>query len=110
MPTSDRFFEGARMNVRLMMIAVGIFAVAGLLGLGPATNPSATRSAATKPTTNPDIPELTERQRSLLLQLADAEANIQAINIALRRTGYKVGQAYDRINSNLKGNELMDRK
>jgi hypothetical protein len=52
---------------------------------------------------------LTERQQSLLLQLADAEANIKALNVALVRTGYKVGLAYERIDSELKGNELMDR-
>src|SRR5450432_4244127 len=55
-------------------------------------------------------PELTSRQQNLLLQLSDAEANIQAINKALKRTGYKVGVEYDRIDSNSKGNELMDRK
>jgi len=57
-----------------------------------------------------DAPDLTPRQQDLLLQLSDAEANIQAINKALKVTGYSVGQAYDRIDSNLKGNELMNRQ
>jgi hypothetical protein len=57
----------------------------------------------------PEDEVLTERQNSLLLQLSDAEANIKALNLALVRTGYKVGLAYDRIDSNEKGNELMDR-
>jgi len=75
---------------------IGIVAVAMSLGAAPATNPDATG--------------LTPRQQNLLLQLSDAEANIQAINKALRLTGYEVGRAYDRIDSNLKGNEMMDRK
>src|SRR5438477_262528 len=72
--------------------------------------PTATTRAA-EPTTAPAefTNEVSPRQRNLLLQLADAEASIQAINKALRRTGYKVGVAYDRIASNQKGNELMDR-
>jgi hypothetical protein len=71
-----------------------------LLGAGPAS----------QPTTRSDSPELTERQQNLLLQLSDTEANIQAINKALKATGYDVGSAYDRIDSSLRGNEIMDRK
>src|SRR5438270_5794520 len=72
---------------------------------------SAGAEPASKPTSSPaDGPALTERQQSLLLQLSDAEANIKALNLALTRAGYKVGQAYDRIDSNLGANELMDRK
>src|SRR5580765_8638224 len=68
--------------------------------------------AADPPASKPAEAEetLSEAQQSLLLQLSDAEANIRALNIALARTGYKVGQAYSRIDSNLKGNEQMDRK
>src|SRR4051794_15635583 len=67
---------------------------------------------ATKLATKPAEVEqdLTEAQQSILLQLSDAEANIRALNLALKRTGYKVGQAYDRIEGNQKGSELMDRK
>src|SRR5688572_12553322 len=64
------------------------------------------------PPTRPAAVEagLPELQAALLRQLADAEANIQAINEALARTKYHVGKEYDRIASNEKGNELMDRK
>jgi hypothetical protein len=55
-------------------------------------------------------PAISDRQASILLQLADAEANIKVINQALMRTGYKVGQSYDRIENSQKANELMDRK
>jgi hypothetical protein len=57
----------------------------------------------------PDAPDLTELEQNLLMQLSDAEANIQAINKALVRTGYNVGLAYHQIDSNLKGNEYMNR-
>lgn len=78
-------------------------AVADGKGAAPAGNGS-----ATQPTTNPDAPELTERQQNLLMQLSDAEANIQAINKALRLTGYKVGKAYDQIDSKFGGKVSMD--
>jgi hypothetical protein len=64
---------------------------------------------AAGPTSQPTSADLTPRQQNLLLQLSDAEANIQAINKALVRTGYKVGLEYDRIDSELKANDLMDR-
>jgi hypothetical protein len=88
------------MGIRIIVSWIAL-AVAGVtLGAAPTS----------QPTTNPAVPELTARQQNLLVQLSDAEANIQAINKALVRTGYKVGLAYDRIDSNLKGSELMDRK
>jgi hypothetical protein len=59
--------------------------------------------------TSSTAPQLTPRQQNLLLQLSDAEANITAINRALKDTGYRVGSAYDRIDSSLKSNEIMDR-
>jgi hypothetical protein len=62
-----------------------------------------------KPSTAP-APALTDRQASLLMQLSEAEANIKTINQALIRTGYKVGLAYQQIESSQKGNEIMDRK
>lgn len=67
---------------------------------------------ATEPATAPPStqPALSDRQASILLQLADAEANIKVINQALVRTGYKVGLAYERIENSQKANELMDRK
>src|SRR5471030_1116609 len=66
------------------------------------------RGQATQPAT--DAPDLTPRQQDLLLQLSDAEANIQAINKALKLTGYNVGIAYDRIDSSQQGNDIMNRK
>jgi hypothetical protein len=87
---------------RLAVLAV-IFAIAAVAIADPPAAPPHGDSA-------PFDVKLTPRQQSLLMQLSDAEANIQAINKALIRTGYKVGVAYDRIDSNLKGNELMDRK
>jgi hypothetical protein len=88
------------MGIRVIVSWIAL-AVAGVaLGAAPTS----------QPTTNPAVRELTARQQNLLVQLSDAEANIQAINKALIRTGYKVGLAYDRIDSNLKGSELMDRK
>ena len=89
---------GVLMSVRIFRNWIGVTAILGMLGAGSATNPAASDA------------ELSARQQNLLLQLADAEANIQAINKALRVTGYKVGLAYDRIASNEKGNEMMDRK
>jgi len=51
--------------------------------------------AADPPAKAPEAEEaLSEAQQSLLLQLSDAEANIRALNLALVRTGYKVGIAY----------------
>jgi len=91
---------GVIMNARGILNWLGLTALAVSLGLGPATKPGA----------KSDLAELSDRQQNLLLQLSDAEANIQAINSALKLTGYKVGQSYNRIDSNLKGNELMDRK
>src|SRR4051812_35299844 len=55
---------------------------------GPATSQAATAE------------NLSPRQASILTQLANAEANIKTINKALVLTGYKVGVAYDRIDSN----------
>ena len=83
----------------LATCAIIFAALAVLLGAGPET----------KPATDPTEPVLNPRQQNLLLQLSDAEANIQAVNKALVLTGYKVGLAYNQIDSNLKGNELMDR-
>lgn len=86
------------MVIRLMVgvLLVGLFTC---LSLGaPATQPAPA-----------DAPELTELQQNQLMQLSDAEANIQAINKALVRTGYNVGQAYDQIDSSQKGNERMNR-
>ena len=82
-----------------MLNWLGLLAVGLSLGLGPTSQPA-----------NSGGPELTSLQQNLLMQLADAEANIQAINRSLKDAGYKVGIAYDRIDSNLKGNEYMDRK
>jgi hypothetical protein len=70
---------------------------------------SSARGADAPPSTNP-ITTLSERQASLLLQLADAETNIKAINKALKQTGYKVGIAYDQIEGSAKANQLMDRR
>ncbi len=65
---------------------------------------------ATKPATQAAQDDgISDRQLSLLLQLANAEANIKTINQALVRTGYKVGVEYDRLERTEKGNELMDR-
>jgi hypothetical protein len=89
------------MNPRISLVLIILVSGAALLAAAPPVPP---------PPTNTDLPELTTRQKDQLFQLADAEANIQAINKALVGTGYKVGIAYDRIDSNLKGNELMDRK
>ena len=66
-------------------------------------------ASETPSTTESSAPDLNPRQQNLLLQLSDAEANIQAINKALVQTGYKVGLAYHQIDSNLKANEIMDR-
>ncbi|MGA2496997.1 MAG: serine/threonine-protein kinase [Tepidisphaeraceae bacterium] len=92
--------SGVLMNARLILCWLGLSALATAFGFGPATRPAAESA----------LLELTARQQNLLVQLSDAEANIQAINKALARTGYKVGLAYDQIDSNLKGSELMDRK
>jgi hypothetical protein len=91
---------GVHMKTCIILSWIGFVSIGAAFGAGPAT----------KPTTNPAVPDLTARQQNLLVQLSDAEANIQAINKALISTGYKVGLAYDRIDSNLKGSELMDRK
>jgi serine/threonine protein kinase len=91
---------GVIMNARPILNFLGLSVVAASLAAAPATQPAAV----------PDAPDLTPRQQDLLLQLSDAEANIQAINKALKITGYSVGVAYDRIDSNLKGNELMNRQ
>jgi hypothetical protein len=91
---------GVSMKAHVILTWIGLCTLAALLGLGPATHPSTTPSEET----------LTEAQQSLLLQPSDAEANIKALNLALVRTGYKVGLAYDQIGNNQKGNELMDRK
>jgi hypothetical protein len=88
------------MNLRVILNWVGLAALAAAIGAAPATQPA----------NAPDTHEITPRQQNLLMQLSDAEANIQAINKALKLTGYKVGHAYDRIDSAQKGNELMDRK
>src|ERR1035441_4008387 len=88
------------MNARFALTPIIIGVFVSSITAGPASSPAP----------NADAPELTSRQKNLLLQLSDTEANIQAINKALVRTGYKVGVAYDRIDSNLKGNELMNRK
>lgn len=85
---------------RIRLNRVGFWILAASFGLGPATMPA---------TTQPEE-ALTEAQQSLLLQLSDAEVNIKALNLALIRTGYKVGLTYDRIDSNAKANELMDRR
>jgi hypothetical protein len=82
----------------LLVSSLALFHITAICAADPATQPAAETST-----------ELTARQRNLLLQLSNAEANIQAINKALRVTGYKVGIAYDRIESNRKGNEIMDR-
>ncbi|HEY8747624.1 MAG TPA: hypothetical protein VIM11_06610 [Tepidisphaeraceae bacterium] len=67
--------------------------------------------AADPPAKAPEAEEaLSEAQQSLLLQLSDAEANIRALNLALVRTGYKVGIAYNRIDNGQRGNEQLDRK
>ena len=88
------------MKHRILPLSVALSLVAAtLIGAGPATQP-----------TSDGGEELTPRQKNLLLQLSDAEANIQAINKALVLTGYKVGLEYNRIDSNLKGNEIMNRK
>ena len=92
------------LSMRMTFIATTVLFVT--LGLSVAAPPS---SPATQPESNSAGP-LTERQRNLLLQLSNAEANIQAINKALRVTGYKVGVAYDRIENNQKGNDLMNRQ
>jgi hypothetical protein len=84
------------MNGRRILKWLTIAAIAASLGATPATNP--------------DTAALTPRQQNLLLQLSDAEANIQAINKALKVTGYSVGVAYDQIDSDLKGNDLMNRQ
>jgi hypothetical protein len=88
------------MGIHVIVNWIGLAVVGVAMGAAPTS----------QPTSNPAVPELTARQQNLLMQLSDAEANIQAINKALVRTGYKVGQAYDRIDSSLKGTEQMDRK
>jgi len=85
------------MNARTTLNWIGLSALILALGADPAAQPAS-------------APDLTPRQQDLLLQLSDAEANIQAINKALKITGYSVGVAYDKIDSNLKGNELMNRQ
>ena len=85
------------MRIGLLLNCIGLSALIFALGANPTTQPAA-------------APDLTPRQQDLLLQLSDAEANIQAINKALKVTGYSVGVAYDKIDSNLKGNELMNRQ
>jgi len=85
------------MRIGLLLNWIGLSALIFALGADPATQPAS-------------APDLTPRQQDLLLQLSDAEANIQAINKALKITGYSVGVAYDKIDSNLKGNELMNRQ
>ncbi|HEY8751523.1 MAG TPA: hypothetical protein VIM11_26315 [Tepidisphaeraceae bacterium] len=82
------------------------------LMLGLLTVPAATPAAPADPPPKPPETEevLSQRQQSLLLQLSDAEANIKALNLALVRTGYKVGLAYDRIDTSQKGNDIMNRK
>jgi peptidoglycan hydrolase-like protein with peptidoglycan-binding domain len=81
--------------------------MASVIAVPPASKPS-TRPSTTKPVEAETF--LSDRQKSLLLQLSDAEANIKALNVALARTGYRVGQAYNQINSSEKGNEMLDRK
>jgi hypothetical protein len=78
----------------------GIVFIAAALGAGPASQPDSLSTA----------PALTPRQQDLLLQLSDAEANIQAINKALTVTGYKVGVAYNQIDSSEHANDTMNRK
>jgi serine/threonine protein kinase len=97
---SALFTVGILMNARTILNLVGLSALAISLGLGPATQPAA----------NPSAPDLTPRQQDLLMQLSDAEANIQAINKALKITGYNVGLAYERIDSSQQGNDIMNRK
>ena len=68
-------------------------------------------SGKTRGTKTPEADEtFSEAQQSLLLQLSDAEVNIRALNLALARTGYKVGLAYNQIESGTRGNAQMDRK
>jgi hypothetical protein len=83
-----------------------------LLGLGLTIGIGAPlRADGPSATTAPSsAPQLSERQASILMQLANAEANIKAINKALKLTGYKVGLAYDQVEGSEKANELMDRK
>ncbi|HSU65815.1 MAG TPA: hypothetical protein VLJ39_02990, partial [Tepidisphaeraceae bacterium] len=88
------------MTFRWLVLVCSVVYVCAVAAAEPAASPAA---ASTQPV-------ISDRQASILLQLADAEANIKVINQALVRTGYKVGLAYDRIESSEKGNELMDRK
>ncbi|MBP7936885.1 MAG: hypothetical protein KA354_19765 [Phycisphaerae bacterium] len=73
---------------------------------------SAIAALAGDPATKPAQEEetLSPLQASRLMQLADAEANIKALNDALRKLGYKVGAAYGRIERAQAANEAMDRK
>ena len=87
------------MNRRVIPLAVVLALIPAVLIAAPTSNPAS----------DADAPQLTELQQNLLMQLSDAEANIQAINKALVHTGYAVGQAYHQIDSNLKGSEYMNR-
>jgi hypothetical protein len=92
--------QGDSMTTRMTLTIIVLLTFPALLTADPAPAPA--------PAANP--PKLSPAQDARLLDLSDAEANIQAINKALFRAGYKVGVAYDQIDSHLKGNELMDRK
>jgi serine/threonine protein kinase len=80
------FTLGVIMNFRVIATWLGLSALVTSVAPGGSTSGAA--------------PQLTPHENEMLEELADAEANIQTINKALRQIGYNVGQDYDRIDVN----------